>query len=145
MYAFVCSYVHEDLLPIVEWVKMRNTSLHLMVSCSLTKYVFEYMKNLLLLKKGEPCQRLYLIKEMSPEWKVAGSLLGLSAARLEGIKKDQQGKSSECCRDVMQAWLDNGGTEDYQNEWKGVLELLIDLKLAKVSWSITYGHPLPDR
>ena len=92
------------------------------------------MKHLLLLKKkGKPCRRLHLIEEMAPKWKVAGSLLGLSAARLERIKRDQQGEIFECCQDVMQAWLVDGGTEDYPNEWEGVLELLKDLKLSDLA------------
>ena len=90
------------------------------------------MKNLLLLKKGNPCKRLNLIQEMSPKWKDAGCLLGLSIARLKGIKKEHQGDSYECCQDVMQEWLDNG-TEDYPNEWDGVLELLKDLIFSNLA------------
>ena len=91
------------------------------------------MKHLLLLKKGNPChQRLNLIQEMACKWEDAGCLLGLSAARLNGIEKDKQGNSYECCRSVMKAWLDNGGTEDYPNKWDGVSELLKDLMLSNL-------------
>ena len=77
--------------------------------------------------------RLRTIDEISPKWREAGDLLGLTIARMEGIDMTHR-DVRPCCREVMAEWLRRpNGVYKYPTSWKGLCELTEDLQLARIS------------
>ena len=93
------------------------------------------MKNLTVLCT-EPNQQLYLIEEISSQWKEASDLLDLRISHIKVIEKDHQ-SVVDCCREVMAEWLNHKEERyNYPPSWKGMCRLLNDLKLSKIAEQI---------
>ena len=93
------------------------------------------MKNLTVLCT-ESSQQLYLIEEISPQWKEASDLLGLRISRIKVIEEDHR-SVVDCCREVVAEWLNHKeGMYNYPPSWKGMCKLLYDLKLSTIAEQI---------
>ena len=68
---------------------------------------------------------------ISTKWREIGDLLDLSAAQLDGIATEHQGKQEACCRAVLSKWMENPPRE-YPVSWEGLMELLEDSRLSQV-------------
>ena len=89
------------------------------------------LKNMTLLKADPP---LRLIEVLAPDWEEAAHLLGMSRHRVRIIKKDHGQSVEECCRTLIDHWLyDVHGTYSYEQSWKGMSNLLKDMKLSNMA------------
>ncbi len=96
------------------------------------------LKRLTLLKwtdKSGQRKTLRLRDEMSPHWREAGDLLGLSIARMDGIYTHHLADVRQCCRDVLKDWIQSDSS-DYPATWGGLLSLLDDLQLHACAKSL---------
>ena len=74
---------------------------------------------------------------MSPEWRQAGELLGLSNGRLEGIAMMHHDVQT-CWREIMIEWLCNSNdTYNYPASWQGLCKLLDHMKLSSISREVS--------
>lgn len=71
------------------------------------------------------------MERISPSWRDIGELIDLSASSLENIATEHRDKPLECCRGVLNRWLENPPT-DYPITWRGLFQLLEDCKLGQV-------------
>ncbi len=72
---------------------------------------------------------------MISHWRKAGELLDLSIARMDSIYTHRLADIRQCCRDVLQDWV-NIGSSDYPATWGGLLSLLDDLELHECAKSL---------
>ena len=87
--------------------------------------------NLTLLKADPP---LCLIEVLSPDWEKAADLLGMNQHRVRIIKKDHGQSAEDCCRTLIDHWLyDVHGKYSYERSWKGMCDLLCDIKQGNVA------------
>ena len=97
--------------------------------------------NLTLMKWSDDSNRkhrLHLIDEISPKWKEASDLLGLSTSRTGSIEMTHR-DARTCCREVMAEWLNHAdGVYNYPATWEGLCELLNDLNLSCLSKQLHY-------
>ena len=78
------------------------------------------------------CQ-LFLINEISPDWKKASDLLGLTPSHTRRIEMNYH-TVEDRCREVMGEWLNQkDGTYNYSRSWEGLCKLLINMKLANLA------------
>ena len=88
------------------------------------------MRELQLMKwrKGGQEKHLRIIANTAPRWKELGTTLGISPAELEGFERQRILNQEECCRSVLQRWLENGSQprEAYPVTWRGLFEALRD-------------------
>ena len=104
----------------------------------LTTYI-EYpftMDKLTLLKwtnsEQQVCQ-LFLINELSPDWKRASDLLGLLPSHTRRIEMNNHTVENSC-REVMAEWLSHeDGAYNYPRSWEGLCQLLNDMKLSAIA------------
>ena len=68
---------------------------------------------------------------ISSRWRDIGELIGLSVSALRNIATEHHSKPLECCRAVLDHWLENPPTE-YPLTWEKLIELLKDCKLGQV-------------
>ena len=89
------------------------------------------LKHLILLKwtdnQGQ-AQRFYLMDKIKDKWHTFGSMLGLN---VKSLTAQHQGNAEDCCRTVLDQWLDNP-PPDYPATWQGLLDLLEDSQLGQV-------------
>ena len=71
------------------------------------------------------------MERISPSWRDIGELTDLSASDLKNIATEHHNIPLECCRDVLNRWLENPPT-GYPITWRGLFELLEDCKLCQV-------------
>ena len=89
------------------------------------------LRNLTRLKADPP---LRLIEVLAPDWEEAANLLGMNQHRVRIIKKDHSHSAEECCRTLLDHWLyDVHGAYSYERSWKGMCDLLNDIKQGKVA------------
>ena len=89
------------------------------------------LRNLTLLKDDPP---LCLIEVLAPEWEKAAHLLGMNHYRVDIIARDHSQSVEECCCALIDHWLyDVHGTYSYERSWKGMCDLLIDMKQNRVA------------
>ncbi len=96
------------------------------------------LKILILLRfdKDGRTEKLKLRDAMIHKWYNAGMLLDLSAPRLYGIFTYRLGDVRQCCLDVLQEWINCGGSSNYPATWDGLLKLLRDLDLHPCAESL---------
>lgn len=70
-----------------------------------------------------------LLEKISTKWKDIGTLIGLLPSKLEVISKQNGPDSVECCRAVLNLWVENH-TERYSFTWDGLIELLEDIGMT---------------
>ena len=74
--------------------------------------------------------QLFLINEMSPDWKRASDLLGLKPSHTRRIEMNNH-TVEDRCREVIAEWLyHDDGVFNYSRSWDGLHQLLYDMKLA---------------
>ena len=73
-----------------------------------------------------------LLPKIQGHWKDIGTLMGIETSTLEAFEYKWPGDSKEQCREVLQAWL-NQGSEKYPVTWSGLLEVLKDVQLKMIS------------
>ena len=89
------------------------------------------LKSMTLLKADPP---LRLIEVLASEWKKAADLLGMNHYRVDIIMKDHGQSAEDCCRALINHWLyDVHGNYSYERSWKGMCDLLNDMKLCSVA------------
>ena len=97
------------------------------------------MKNLSKMKWTDSKMQMHvirLIKEMSPDWKRASHLLGLNHSHIKKIEENNR-SVEDCCREVMRQWLSAADeVYNYPKSWKGLCELLEDMKLSVLSYKL---------
>ena len=71
------------------------------------------------------------MENISPNWRDIGELIGLSVPTLTSIATEHHDKPLECCRAVLDQWLENPPTE-YPLTWEKLIELLKDCKLGQI-------------
>ena len=76
----------------------------------------------------EQIQRFHLVETISNKWRDIGGLMELS---LDNISEKYRGDPKECCRAVLDRWLEKP-PPDYPTTWQGLLELLEDIELSGV-------------
>ena len=77
---------------------------------------------------------LRLIEVLASEWETAAILLGMNHYRVDIITRDHGRSSEDCCRALIDHWLyDVRGVYSYERSWKGMCDLLNDMKLCKVA------------
>ena len=99
------------------------------------------MKNLIMLEYTDhdgQSQNLRLKDELSKKWEEMGDLLGLSLPQLNSISK-RHTDPLECCREVLVLWFEMGGDKDYELSWKGMVKLLDNLRLNKISKDLEFA------
>ena len=94
------------------------------------------MDKLTLLKwtdnEHQVCQ-LFLINEISPDWKKASDLLGLTPSHTRRIEMNNH-TVEDRCREVMAEWLNHeDGAYNYSRSWEGLCQLLNDMNLANLA------------
>ncbi len=97
------------------------------------------MKNLILLKwmdaEGKK-QKLRIIDEVSPKWREASSLLGLTPAHTQRIEMNYP-RVEDRCHEVFHVWLSNEEEDtSYPSTWEGLIELLEDMELSALAKEI---------
>ncbi len=97
------------------------------------------MKNLILLKwmdaEGKK-QKLRIIDEVSPKWRDASSLLGLTPAHTQRIEMNYS-RVEDRCQEVFHVWLSNEEeATSYPSTWEGLIELLEDMELSALAKEI---------
>ena len=84
-----------------------------------------------LLKADPP---LCLIKVLASEWEKVAILPGMNHFRVDIIMKDHGRSAEDCCHALIDHWLyDVHGIYSYERSWKGMCDLLNDMKLHKVA------------
>ena len=77
---------------------------------------------------------LCLIEVLASEWEKAAILLGMNHYRVDIIMKDHGRSAEDCCRALIDHWLyDVRGIYSYERSWKGICDLLNDMKLRNVA------------
>ena len=71
------------------------------------------------------------MERISSKWREIGERIGLLVPTLTSIATAHNGKYLECCRAILDHWLENPPTE-YPLTWKGLIELLEDCQLGQV-------------
>ena len=94
------------------------------------------MDKLTLLKwtdnEGQVCQ-LFLINEISPYWKRASDLLGLTPTHTSRIEMNNR-TVEDRCREVIAKWIyQEDGAYKYSRSWEGLYQLLKDMELAALA------------
>ena len=75
---------------------------------------------------------LCLIEVLSPDWEEAADVLGMSQHRVRIIKKDHDHSVEDSCHTLIHHWLyDVHGTYFYERSWKGMCDMLKDIKQYK--------------
>lgn len=64
-----------------------------------------------------------VIKGVQSHWRELGAVLG-QGDRLDGYMAKALMNFHTCCTYVFQAWIDNGGTENYPLTWQGFYDAL---------------------
>ena len=94
------------------------------------------MKNLNIIKSTDhkkQVHQLCLIERMSPHWKKASDLLGLTPDHTTRIDKNHR-EVENCCREVMAQWLTHAdGMYNYSTTWEGLCQLLEDMELSTIA------------
>ena len=94
------------------------------------------MDNLTLLKwtdNGHQVCKLSLINEMSPDWKRASDLLGLTPSRTKRIEMNEH-TIEDRCREVIAEWIyQEDGAYKYSRSWEGLYQLLNDMELSTLA------------
>ena len=94
------------------------------------------MDKLTLLKwtdnEHQACQ-LFLINEISPDWKRASDLLGLTPSHTRRIEMNNH-TVQDRCREVIAEWINHeDGAYNYSRSWEGLYQLLKDMELATLA------------
>ena len=81
--------------------------------------------------------KLFLINEMSPDWKRASDLLGLTPTQTRRIEMNKH-TVEDRCREVMAEWLSNKDEvyNNYPRSWAGLCELLCDMELSTLAQKV---------
>ncbi len=87
-------------------------------------------------KDGEKVKIFRLVDEVSTKWQLFGTLIGLSANKLQVWEKENTNNITMCCNKVMEHWLLVGGSRDYPTTWEGLYTLLEDAELSEVANSL---------
>ena len=77
-------------------------------------------------------QPFNLIEKVAYKWRTIGELLGLTYSKLQSLADEYQQEPNECCRAVLGLWLNNPPL-DYPATWQGLIDLLEDSQLGKVT------------
>ena len=97
------------------------------------------LKQLTLLKwenEHGQTQRLRILEDVCTKWKNIGTLIGLTAGRLNIIEVDRHDKPEDCCREVFDDWLKQGDQGSYPMTWDSMCTLLEDLNFIKTAKEI---------
>jgi len=114
---------------------LSNNFICIFFCIAIRKDIVLNMQHLTLLKwidRESQSHSLSLRYEMSPKWCDVGDLLGVDSSCLKAIHLPRMGDVEQCCRDVLQDWLQME-EPSYLVNWEGLLELLKDLKLNNVA------------
>jgi hypothetical protein len=85
-------------------------------------------------KDAQGVQReLRITSTVSDKWRDLGSRVGLITAQLERFKSRSLRDNDECCVHVFTHWYNNDGYGGYPLTWKGLYDLLCDIKHKKVA------------
>ena len=78
--------------------------------------------------KGGKEQHLRTIENISDKWKKLGTTFGIPPPVLTGYAKVNMQEQEDCCRDVIQRWLQDGSRprESYPVSWIGLIKALRD-------------------
>ena len=77
-------------------------------------------------------ERFRLLENIQGHWKDIGTLMGIETSMLEKFEHKWRGDLKEQCREVLQAWLEQG-SEKYPVTWRGLLDVLEDVQLKTIS------------
>ena len=73
---------------------------------------------------------------VSAEWMEFGRRVGLPMNRLKGWERQFHEDSRRCWWEVMQHWLNDGGTKHYPDTWEGLYTLVRDCGFPQVATSL---------
>jgi hypothetical protein len=82
-------------------------------------------------------QQTFSLEDMvSAEWMKFGLRVSLTMNRLKGWERQFHEDSTRCWREVMEHWLNNGGTEHYPTTWEGLYTLVRDCDLQQAAMAL---------
>ena len=82
-------------------------------------------------KQGGEERSLRILDDVCNCWKEIAELIGMSIGQVQAIETSRLNKPMECCRDVFEHWVREGG--DYEASWEGLLTLLPIIKQGRVA------------
>ncbi len=100
------------------------------------------LSNLRLLKKDELGRHneVRILEGVMNQWLEIGDLLEINDPLLDSFGEKTLRNPVECCRNVFQEWIRKGGTENYPCTWKGVIQLLQDIRCHSLAEEIKQMH-----
>lgn len=73
--------------------------------------------------EGSQQKMLRIIKLASNKWKELGCSFGIEESELSGLEIQHQKNQEQCCRAVLQRWLQSG-SKNYPVTWSGLIDAL---------------------
>lgn len=78
-------------------------------------------------------QNFNLGDKVSSKWRKFGHRMKLENNKLDGWEGQFHGDVTRCWGEVMQHWLDMGGTDEYPETWEELYKMLEDVELGGVA------------
>jgi len=84
-----------------------------------------------------------IVPEYATKWKLIGTLLGVRNGDLEIIEYNNPRNVAECCRSMLQRWLE----EDSEATWKKIIKVINSRAISTsdhISYAVSSNITAPD-
>ena len=84
-------------------------------------------------------KKLQIIKEASNKWKDIASVLSDDPNRISVLEQQHPGRPQDCLRQALIDDFINQKSDDYSQDWSGLIELLDDIDLKALAEKVKHA------
>ena len=84
----------------------------------------------------------HITPQYGADWKVIGTLLGLSSGALDIIEQDNAYRTTRCCNDMLKKWLEMDTTASWRNLFAVIESVAVSCSAPanKGSWYSSFAY-----